>query len=157
MKKKLSAIIVSLFAVAVLAPGASAHNVGCGLGDQIFLGADSILLQVFAVTTNGSTANQTFGITSGTLGCQGTTGFVNLENINLFVASNMDNLAKDMAQGKGESLDTLAELMEIPSENRGMFNTAMQSNFSKIFTNEDVKSGEVVDKIASIALDHHLI
>ena len=41
---------------------------GCGLGSLIF-DADSGWTQIFAATTNGTSGNQTFGITSGTSNC----------------------------------------------------------------------------------------
>src|SRR6186713_935077 len=41
---------------------------GCGLGSMIFE-PDSGFTQVFAATTNGTSGNQTFGITSGTSNC----------------------------------------------------------------------------------------
>ncbi|RYZ63378.1 MAG: DUF3015 domain-containing protein, partial [Proteobacteria bacterium] len=40
---------------------------GCGLGNMI-LGKEN---QVFAATTNGTLGNQSFGITFGTLNCEG--------------------------------------------------------------------------------------
>jgi hypothetical protein len=155
MKKAIASVT---FAAALLvASGASAHNTGCGLGDQIFHGADSVLLQVLAVTTNGTFGNITFGITSGTLGCVPPRSLVFRDGVTKFVAANMDNLAKDVAQGKGESLETLAEMMEVPAANRAMFGSAMQANFSSIFTHEGIQAGAVIDNIASVAQTHHII
>ena len=66
MKKILLAALVSLPVTAF----AAANNVGsCGLGSKVFEGQKGIAPQVLAVTTNGTFGNQTFGITSGTLGC----------------------------------------------------------------------------------------
>jgi len=155
--KKIAASVVSFAAVLVFASGASAHNTGCGLGEQIFHGADSVLLQVLAATTNGTFGNQTFGITSGTLGCITPRSFVNREDLTRFVAANMDNLAKDVAQGNGESLETLAEMMEVPSANRVMFGTALQANFSSVFSHDGIEAGEVIDNIAMVADNHHII
>ncbi|MDH5636872.1 MAG: DUF3015 domain-containing protein [Nitrospinota bacterium] len=155
--KKLIVSIVSFSAVLVFASGASAHNQGCGLGDQVFPGADTVLTQLFAITTNGTFANQTFGITSGTSGCVPPRSFVFNDDLTKYVASNMDNIAKDMAQGNGESLDTLAEMMDVPSNNRLMFNTALQSNFSSVFSHEGIEAGELIENIAFVAQNHHVI
>jgi hypothetical protein len=82
---------------------------------------------------------------------------VNKGEILRFVATNMDNLAKEMAQGKGESLDTLAEMMSVPERNRALFGVTLQSNFSAVFPREGVEAGEALDNIASVAETHHLI
>ena len=62
----------------------------------------------------------------------------------------MDNLAKDIAMGQGESLETLAELMSIPAESRGATYAKLQSNFSNIFTSENIEAADVVDNIIAI-------
>jgi hypothetical protein len=42
---------------------ANADNVGgCGWGSKLFDGQKGVLPQIFAVTTNGTSGNQTFGI-----------------------------------------------------------------------------------------------
>ncbi|MDM8551891.1 DUF3015 family protein, partial [Desulfobacterales bacterium HSG2] len=98
----------------------------------------------------GTFGNQSFGITSGTLGCDSPQGFTRNETLNKFVAENMDNLASDIASGKGESLDTLAELIELPAEKRPAFFAALQGDFDKIYPSAQVTHTEVIEKIASI-------
>lgn len=129
------------------------ENTGCGIGSMIFksAGQDSILFQVLAATTNGSFGNQTFGITSGTLGCSKPANFVLNEKVHTFVAANMDELAKDMAMGQGETLDTLAELMAIPTDKKGEFYASLQMNFKTIYASEGVQASDVVDAVASVA------
>ena len=131
---------------------ADQNNVGCGLGTTVFKGnMDSTLMQILAVTTNGTSGNQTFGITSGTSECNQPKGFVSNDRLIEFVASNMDSIAVDIAAGSGESLDTLAELMEVNDSGRDGFYTKLQQNFDNIFTSSDVQSGEVIDNIIRIA------
>jgi len=90
--------------------------------------------------------NQTFGITSGTLGCK-KTKFVMNERASEFVASNMDTLAKEIAMGHGESLDTLDELLEV--KNKLAFNTKLQENYNKIYSSKSVKMADVLDNIST--------
>ncbi|MEE9614047.1 MAG: DUF3015 family protein [Thermodesulfobacteriota bacterium] len=127
------------------------HNVGCGLGTMIFEQgtSDGLLVQVVAATTNGFLGNQTFGITSGTSECKQQTTIVSTETIQ-FVADNMDGIAKDIASGQGESLDTLSELMEIPAEDRSAFYGTLQRNFSEIFPSDKVEATDVIVSIASL-------
>ena len=65
-----------------------------------------------------------------------------------FTAANLDNLARDIAVGQGESLDTLAELLEVPAAERGLFYYRLQSDFAAIFPATDVTAAAVIDRIA---------
>lgn len=119
---------------------------GCGLGSIVF-GNEPGFVQVFAATTNGTFHSQTFGITTGTSNCEKQAKFASNERLNEFVRANMDNLAKDVARGHGEALDTLAELLGISTEERGTVYTKLQSNFSTIFPSENTDVADVVDSI----------
>ena len=48
------------------------QDIGCGLGSMVFAGQEGKVFKVLGATTNGTSGNQTFGITFGTLGCDGT-------------------------------------------------------------------------------------
>ncbi len=124
------------------------ENTGCGLGSQIISNQDSVLMQIFAATTNGTSGNQTFGITSGTSGCAKPAKFVSNDRANEFVAGNMDALAKDISNGQGEALTTLATLLNV--SNKDVFASKLQANFDKIYTSENVSSAEVIDNIVSL-------
>lgn len=124
-------------------------NAGCGVGQMIFGEKDGVLFQILATTTNGIFGNQTFGMTSGTLGCK-KAGFASNDKLDHFVSANMDLLAMDMAAGKGESLSTLAELMNIEKGNQGAFFASLQQNFSKIYTTENVQSADVINNIVKV-------
>jgi len=133
----------------LVATTAFAHpNTGCGLGSQIIKNQDSVAMQLFAATTNGTSGNQTFGITSGTLGCAKPAKFVSNDRANEFVAGNMDALALDISNGQGEALSTLATLLNVANPEH--FNEVLQSNFDKIYTSEKVSSADVIDNIVSL-------
>ncbi len=142
-------MVLGLLMVSSLAL-AGQSNTGCGLGAMLLGEQDGILMQLFVVTTNGTSGNQTFGITSGTSNCSKPSGIVQNERLERFVASNMDTLAQDIAAGQGETIETVAELMEVPEEKRSKFYAALQQNFSNIFTSEDVQSADVIDNIVKI-------
>lgn len=127
-------------------------NTGCGLGTLIMKGNEGLLFQVLAVTTNGTCGNQTFGITSGTLDCDKPARFASNERLNTYVADNMDNLAKDIARGQGEYLNTLAVLMEVPEDARTDFYLKLQNNFSQIYPSSNVSSVEVVNNIEALLM-----
>jgi hypothetical protein len=144
-------ILVSTVAVFALTSGAFAavnDQTGCGLGSQIIKDDSSALLLALQATTNGTSANQTFGITSGTSGCKKAKLVMN-ERAQEFVASNMDQLAKEIAIGQGESIDTLAELLDV--DDKAAFATALQTNYNSIYTSERVEMSDVLDNISTVA------
>jgi len=142
-------LLVSLAAVAALATVVTASpnsQTGCGLGAVIIKDDSSAVLLALQATTNGTSGSQTFGITSGTLGCK-KTKFVMNEVAEEFVASNMDILAKEIAIGHGESLDTLGELLKV--EDKVAFNAELQANYNKIYSSKSVKMADVLDNIST--------
>src|SRR3990170_5699357 len=149
--------VVSLFMLAgsgFAAPGDTPGNygaAGCGLGSMVF-GNEQGPVQIFAATTNGTFGSQTFGITTGTSNCAKAAKFAGAERLNEFVVANMDNLAKDIAMGHGESLDTLAELIGISADEKPMIFVKLQENFLNIFTSENVDAAHVVDNIITVIM-----
>jgi hypothetical protein len=144
----LAVVMAVMFAgVAFAAPK---NNVGCGLGYMMFKDHDGLASQTCAATFNGSFGNQTFGITSGTSECDQYKQLWANKQLNTFVAENMDNLAKDMAQGSGEYLNTLAVLMEVPEAERADFCSRLQGNFAQIYTSDQVTSVDVLKNIESV-------
>jgi len=143
-------LIVSIAAVAALSSAAFAgvnSQTGCGLGSMIIKDDSTAVMLSLQATTNGTSGNQTFGITSGTSGCK-KTKFVMNERAEEFVASNMDQLAKEIAMGHGESVDTLAELLS--ADDKEAFASALQSNYNSIYTSQNVEMADVLDNISAI-------
>jgi hypothetical protein len=123
---------------------------GCGLGSML-LGNEPGMVQILVGTLNGIAGNQTFGITSGTLNCEKTPKkFVSNPMLNDFVRANIDNLAKDVAAGRGESLETLVELTGVSADLKPAIYAKLQTRFSTIFSSEKVESADVVDRIMTI-------
>lgn len=153
MKKILMAVALTLVMTSAAFAANARNNVGCGLGTVLFgTSADnSILMQAFQATTNGTSGNQTFGITSGTSDCARPSNFVQNEKLINFAQANMDNLAKDIAMGKGETLDTFAEMLGVAPERQADFARKLQASFGKVFTSEHVVLAEVIDNSVAIA------
>jgi hypothetical protein len=153
MRKALTGMVV-VAAVVCLVSVASAvdqKNTGCGLGSILFEGKNGLMSQTFAATTNGTFGNQTFGITSGTSNCEQYKTFTLNEKVNTFVAENMDSIAKDIARGEGEYLDTMASLMEVDQARRPQFYALLQKNFSQIYPSPAVTPADVLASIASVS------
>jgi hypothetical protein len=154
MKKLLFATIAlaslcGIFASAVFAEEKAYGMAGCGLGSLIFGNTPDRVSQVVAVTTNGTSYNQYFALSSGTSNCPSPTQTASRERLNEFVVANFDSLAKEIAMGHGESLDTLAELMGISADKKQEVYAKFQSNFSKIFPSTHVQAAEVISNIVT--------
>ena len=138
-------IIGLIAAVGLTASVYANENTGCGLGSIIIKNQNTVVLQVLAATTN-ATGSQTFGITSGTSNCDKPSNFVSNDKLNKFVSENMDELAMDISAGQGETLTTVAKLMNV--EDTKAFSSKLQANFTNIYTSENVTSANVIDSIA---------
>jgi len=148
MSKPLS-LVLALVCAGGLAASELRDNVGIGLGTMLFEGHNGLISQASAGTTNGLLGNQTFAITSGTSEArEWKSWWAGNAPARNFVRDNMDAVARDMAAGQGEALDTLIELMAVPAESRTYTARAMQSNFTKIFTSAEVTHIEVLDNLA---------
>ena len=132
-------------------------DVGCGWGTLAFRGQSGVAAKVLAATTNGLLGNQTFGISSGTAGCnQGGTVKAELQ-VQRYAGANIDKLASDMAAGQGESLDTLAHLIGIRDADQAAFFQLTKSHFNELFPSDQVTAGEMLTTLkALMAADQQL-
>ena len=136
------------------APPAGQLNYGCGLGATVFKDGqanDSLLLQLVATFLNGLCGNGTFGITSGTSDCAPPAKTASNDRLNEFAYKNLDDLARDIAAGKGETVTTVAVLLDVPAESRPAFYRNLQASFTEIFPSPTVETAHVVDTITKIA------
>ena len=141
--KKLYLSSLLIAGALVLASNASAiDSTGCGLGSMAWRGQSGIGPQVLAATTNTSFGTQTFGITFGTSGCDpngrvtGGTGRMMLA----FLENNMEQYALDAAAGHGETIETMAGILNMDSEKLGEMS---KQNFATLFPNENVDAVEL--------------
>lgn len=128
---------------------------GCGLGSTVvFPDANQWWQHVLAATTNGTSGNQTFGMTSGTLGCEAANGPLKLAET--FIDENMDQLAADTAMGQGETLAALAEVIGVEAQDSAAFNKTMQANFDAMFSAEGTSNDAYEAMKAAMAQDASL-
>ena len=127
----------------VLASNAGAiDSTGCGLGSMAWRGQSGILPQVAAVTTNGTFGTQTFGITFGTSGCDpnGRVTGGTQKMVLAFLENNLEQFAMDAAAGQGETLTTLAGIMNM--DEKTVAEKSYQ-HFAVLFPNENVDAVDV--------------
>ena len=145
--KKLLAFVA--FAVAFSASSAFAiDSTGCGLGSIILKGQSGMIPQLLAVTTNGSFGNQTFGITTGSSGCDQNGRITGGTGKTLaFLENNLEQFAVDAARGHGKTIDTVAALMGVDAEKAG---SVIKENFAFIFDSHDVSAVTVTLKVSEL-------
>jgi DUF3015 family protein len=125
-------------------------DVGCGWGTMAFKGSSGVAAKVLAATTNSCLGNQTFGISSGTLGCT-KGGVVKADaQLNMYAGANIDRLASDMAAGQGESLETLAHLMGVAPADRPVLFQLTKSHFGELFPSDQVTAGQMLTTLRGL-------
>jgi hypothetical protein len=144
MKKLMMAVILSSLSFFVY--GKKYGPAGCGLGAVLLKGKRGTMWNLSAATTNGSSGNQTFGMTSGTSGCK-VTAKTRVSQIN-FIEANKFTLANDISRGKGQTLATLGALYEC--NNVDTMASALKNNYSQIFNEADMSAERINENIGSI-------
>jgi hypothetical protein len=130
---------IILLALLLVVPAGAAFadpDIGCGLGTQMWEGNKGLAPKVLGATTNGSFGNQTFGLTFNTIGCNGTGTVTADARLHLFAGANLDRLARDMANGQGETLDAFAQLLNVQPSDRPAFAEFTRAHFPEIFAGE---------------------
>lgn len=141
--KAILVAILTMFGAFAFASG----DAGCGLG-SVIIQKNSKGLQLLAWTTNGLFLTQPLGITSGTSGCSSSGLVQNDKQIEYFVEVNHDDLSREMAQGQGEKLNTLAQLHGCQTaEAKAAFAGMTQSSYEKIVPSSDVQPATMVENL----------
>ena len=153
MKKQLAlALLITLAPAVTMAAGE--NNIGsCGWGAKLFDGQKGVVPQVLAVTTNGTSGNQTFGISTGTSGCTQDGAIKSNWKMAMFIDGNKEKVARDMSVGHGEALDALASLIGVRSEDKPAFFQAAKDNFGRIFTSENASTDQILASLKQVLAD----
>nr|BFD58742.1 DUF3015 domain-containing protein [Bdellovibrio sp. CKG001]BFD62167.1 DUF3015 domain-containing protein [Bdellovibrio sp. HM001] len=132
------------------ASGQGYGSAGCGLG-SIVMGSGGN--QILAATTNGTSGNQTFGISTGTLNCQQDGIFKSGKEVPAFIEVNKVALANDAARGEGETLAGLANLMGCDSKAMG---TTLKKNYNKIFVETNMQPASIEANINAVVSQNNV-
>ncbi len=134
----------------------AAKDAGCGLGAMVWEGKEGIVPNVLAATTNGSFGNQTFGMSTGTLGCNNSAakGVMAMQQ---YLDSNLDKVAFNMSRGEGEYLQGLATVMGVTAADRSAFFAASKQNFDRIFPSEKTTRTDVINTLNSVLKEHQTL
>jgi hypothetical protein len=147
-KRLMVVALAGMFPAGVMAASDSVG--GCGWGSKLMDGQRGVAPQVLAVTTNGTSGNQTFGITSGTSGCS-QDGVVNSNwQTAMFIDGNKGKLSRDMSTGSGEALESLARLIGIEDKDKPAFFRTTKENFARIFPSVNPTTDQIVASLRQV-------
>ncbi len=141
MKKTLSKIALALSLTVMASSGAFASTTqeaaGCGVGTMIFKDQHGLIYNLLATTTNGilfGTVSQTFGI----LNCPADASVSG--KIASFIEFNKQQLAIEVAQGKGDRLAALVEMYGVKQADRQAAISALKANQVAIFSQQSTSA-----------------
>jgi hypothetical protein len=151
-----------LLAIALLGVSSATYAVApggpdCGWGNMLFDGKSGGGNHIIASTTNGTSGNATFGMTSGTNGCSTDGTLTYGGNAWVDASEIMDEFSEDVARGHGDALDAVAVMIGVEQQDRETFALVMHENFTTIFPNENVTAEEVMTSVNNVMKnDEHL-
>ncbi len=130
--------------------GTSDTGPGCGFG-KIWWAADpsakSKGIQILMGTSNSLFGSQTFGISTGTLGCTDNGKWWAEQKTIVFAELNFETLSQEMAQGHGEYLGSLAILMGIPAERQPAFFALAQERYESLAKIGDISPATLLNAL----------
>ena len=145
MKKVIAGIMLLGASSVAMAEAPGGPN--CGWGNMLFDGQSGIGPHFLASTTNGTSGNNTFGMTSGTNGCE-TSGTLTYGGKSM-ISSIMGEFTEDVAGGEGDALNAVAVIYGVEPQDRAAFAQVMHENFTVIFPSEAVTADEMMASIES--------
>jgi hypothetical protein len=159
---KMKLVLTTAAMIAVLpmaAMAAGENNVGsCGWGSKVWAGQKGVLPQIGATSTNGTSGNQTFAITSGTSGCTQDGVVSSNWKTAMYIDGNKSKLAQDMSKGSGESLASLAQLLGVKDADKVAFYRVTKENFAQIFVSEQASADQIAAGLKQVmAADSTLV
>ncbi|MCC2657784.1 MAG: hypothetical protein K0Q76_2892 [Panacagrimonas sp.] len=146
MKKLVTAAVLLVASSAAFAEAPGGPN--CGWGNMLFNGDSGIGPHFGASTTNGTSGNATFGMTSGTNGCS-TDGKITYGG-KAMLNTMLDEFSADVAVGQGDALTAVAVAYGVAKEDRAAFASLAHSNFSTLFPSENVTAEEVATNLETL-------
>ncbi len=145
---KVALVSILLLAFSGIAQAVAPGGGGCGWGNKLFEGDSGTASHVLAVTTNGTSGNNTFGMSSGTNGCK-TDGSLTYDGGEAF-ARILNEFSEDVAIGHGDALTAVAVMMGVEAADRDTFAEITHDNFKVIFPNENVTAKEVYSSLQMV-------
>jgi hypothetical protein len=146
MKKLMAGAVLLVASSSAFAEAPGGPN--CGWGNMLFKGQSGMLYHFLASTTNGTSGNASFGMTSGTNGCSvdGKLTYGGKAMVNAM----LDQFSADVAVGQGNALTAVAVAYGVAKEDQAAFAELAHANFSTLFPSENVTSDQVTESLETL-------
>lgn len=152
MKLSLKKVLFALSLTAVTSTSYAANTTqmaaGCGVGSLVFQDKTGLLYSLLAGTTNGltfSSISMTFGIVN----CPSEASIKG--KIASYIDYNKQQLAMEVAQGRGERLAALVEMYGVTDQQAAV--SALKANHAEIFSQTSAAAIEAqMEKALNISL-----
>ncbi len=153
----LSALVMSAASTTAMAEEVGS---GCGLGKMIFEGKSGKGANIAAAIINDVIIPKTFFMTTASimdepiLGCDPNETVMRDEERDSFVASNLDNLSQEAAQGHGEHLAALADIIGIDKADQPTFFDLAQQEYDLLFPASEQSPEQVMASLNAAMAQH---
>ena len=148
MKKTAFSIILLISSSTAFA--AAPGGPSCGWGNMIFEGKSGTGFHLMASSVNGTSGNNTFGMSSGSNGCA-TSGRLTYGGKSLLAFTNiLTEFTEDVARGEGDALNAVATMFGIEQQERTVFSEVVHANFETIFPSEKVTAEQVLHNLVLV-------
>jgi hypothetical protein len=146
-------LLYGTFSTAIYADGTS----GCGAGSKLWKGESGVTAHTSANTTNNTYGNNTFSMSSDLCNCNTDSRVKASEQLQKqYITANLNTVAENMSQGKGEYLEAYSSLLGCGRQNLLKFSRITQKNYEKIFFNQYSPDSVLLRTKQILQLDPHL-
>lgn len=148
LKKILFAVSLTAITSTSYAANTTQMAAGCGVGTMIFQDKTGLLYSLFAGTTNGLTFSS-ISMTFGLVNCPAEASVKG--KISSYIDYNKQQLAMEVAQGRGERLAALIEMYGVTDQQAAV--SALKANHAEIFGRASAAEIEAqMEKVLNIDL-----
>lgn len=153
-------VLIALYAAALMTPTIALARgnhpmAGCGLGYVLLSNKDNArVTQILGATTNGTSGNQTFGITSGTSGCTEDGAVKLVKEAEVFAEVNLESLRREMAAGDGEFVRAFASLIVSDASKVPAMVKLFQAEYASLFPTPETNSADLLERLTSTLSTH---
>jgi hypothetical protein len=107
-------------------------------------------MQILAATTNGTSGNQTFGMTTGTSGCTEDGAVKFAKESEVFAEVNLDTLRREMSAGQGEFVQAFAVLLGAQGSQVDSYLSLFKENYGTLFPSSQTTSSEMMASLKTL-------
>ncbi len=115
---------------------------------SVVSGSASEIDDIMQSKSSKQSTDQSKVTTRGSNSSKKSTSALKQEQLEQFATINTNQLAKEIAVGHGELVDTLAIMLKV--QNKDAFIAKLQDNYANIYTSQDMQTTEILNNISKI-------